>query len=258
MGQYADLSVDQIQKAGNVAKEQKAAGNVAATREVQGAVAGTQPSMVESYFAEESKKRKQSYALTDARDQTSQMQTAMKMQQENFDSAFKNERRLSAISKGADKQLLSAEKEFKFDSMGRKMLSERQLADWYTTRAATEEDWANYQQASEQMHERRMLVLTASYNKILQMEKQAYAAGAAALDRDTQTAIARAKADLSRKLEDQRKKAANSSVMISALGTVGTVAGGIVGTIVGKSPMAGAAGAAAGGMVGTAAGKALS
>jgi hypothetical protein len=244
MGQYADLSVDQIQKAGNIGKEQKAAGNVAASREVQSSInTATQPSMVQTFFEGESQRRKQNYALDDARTQTGQMKDVMAMQKTNFDNAYRNERRLDAISSGSSKALLAAEKQFKSDSMGRKILSERQLADWYATKAATEEDWANYQATSEQMHERRLMILTASYNKMIQAEKQAYAAGAAALDRDTQTAIAQAKAELTRKIQAQKNKGANSSALISGLSTVGTVVGSYWGPMGAMAGGAGGAGA---------------
>ncbi len=255
MGQYADISLDQVQQAQNISKEQKAAGNVGAVREVSHAVESQQPSMVKDFFAEESQKRRTSYALQDAQAQTNQMKTAMQMQRTNFDTGMKNERRLASLDASAAKTLLADEKQFKADSMGRKVLSERQLADWYNTRAATDEDWSNYQAASDQMHERRLAILAQSFKVLEQKEKQAYAMNAASLDRDTQTTIAQMKADLAKKIEDQKKKAANSSMMISALGTIGTVAGGAVGAMAGG--VGAPVGAAAGGLAGAAIGKAI-
>ena len=179
------------------------------------------------------------------KNETAKMKESLSLQQSKFDKNLAIENKLDKIEKGAKQRLVDAEMQFKEDSFGRKMLTERQLIDWANTKALGEQDWANFQQRTEQLHKRKIAMLEASFKKLEQLEIQAYKKDAAALDRQTREALAKAKANLERKLQKEKAKAANTSALISGMSTVGAVAGTAIG-----GPMGGAGGAVLGTVTG--------
>jgi hypothetical protein len=192
------------------------------------------------------------YALREMRDQTANMKQAMKYQRSNFDEGLKQQRSLSAIDASAKTELFDKEIQFKRDAQGRKILSERQLADWMIQKQATEEDFKNFEQRTSQLHQRKIQLLQAAYAKIEQAEKQAYQLGKGALDKETTLAITEKKRALDEKIRKAKQKAANRSSIITG---AFTVAGAVVGGVVGG--MAGGVGAAPGAAVGASAGSGL-
>lgn len=190
------------------------------------------------------------YALKQMRDQTANMKEAVKYQKSNFDEGLKQQRSLAAIDSAAKNELFDKELQFKRDSQGRKLLSERQLADWMMQKQATEEDFKNFEQRTSQLHQRKMQLLQTAYAKIEQAEKQAYQINKGALDKETTLIIAGKKKALEEKIRKAKTKAANQGSIITGAFTVaGAVAGGIYG---------GPAGAVAGASVGQGAGSAVS
>jgi hypothetical protein len=189
-----------------------------------GAMAQAQgPESVQKFFEKERNTSRRAAALDEAKAQTQTMKKAMNLQATNFDESLKNQRRLYNLDKNATQTLVNEEKQFQLDAAGRKFLSERQMADWFATKAQGEEDWAGYQQRTTQLHERKLQILQAAYKQLEMKETQLYQAGAAAQDRDTREFLARAKSSLEAKIRKAQAKAANSSAIIGALSTATTV-----------------------------------
>ncbi len=228
-----------------------------AKAQVEAQLAGGQASAVEGYFQDQKQIAHREAKLSEVKAQTDQMKKAMKLQGDNFDETLSHQRRLESLDAGTTKILLEEEKRFKLDSAGRKMLSERQIADWYNTKAATEEDWQGFQQRQQQLHDRKIQVLQVAYNRIsIELEKE-YKEGAASLDRQTREYLTRAKAALNDKIRKEKTKAANAAAMTGALSTMGSLAGGAAGAVFTMSPWGAAGGAAAGGLAGAALGNAI-
>lgn len=191
-------------------------------------------------------------ALEEARSQTQRMKDSMKYRQANFDEGLKLQRQLSGIDEGAKREMFDQSTQFNRDSAGRKFLSERQLADWMIQKQATEEDFKNFDQRSEQLHARRSQMLQAAYQKIIQAEKQAAQLGSDEKSRQTQMYIAQKKKEAEDKIRKQQQKSSNRSAIITG---AFTVAGAVVGGVVGG--MAGGVGAAPGAALGASAGSSL-
>lgn len=214
-----------------------------------------QSGTVESFFAEERAKTRQQVALEEARATTAQMKTASDMKNRLFDKSLANERALESLDARAKQELLAAEKNFKYDSLGRKILTERQLSDWYSTKAQREEDWQGFSQRQQQLHDRKIQMLQTAYKKIEEAEKNAYATFGAELSRSVKTSIVNAKAALNKKIAKAKANAAKSAAMTSALGTAGAAIGGIAGGVMGAA--AGGVGAAPGAAIGAGIGGAI-
>jgi hypothetical protein len=255
---FGNIDFNSVQAGQRFQTEQAAAGNVAAERQVGAALTEQKTGAVAGFFREEQQKTQQQVAVDEARTQTAHAKRGMQLQRENFDTGLANNRRLEKMDSAASQELLGREKQIQLDSFGRKQLSERQLADWYTTRAASEEDWSGYQQRTQQLHDRKLMILKASYAKIEQAEKQVYAKGQQDMEQDLLTELAKRKKEANDKILKQQAKSANRSAMISTLSTVGAVVGGVVASVY-TLGAGGAAGAAAGGaLAGGLAGAALS
>lgn len=169
---------------------------------------------------------RQKDALAGMQQQMSNMRRAAGYQKSNFDEGLKLERDLSAISKDAKQELYDKQLEFKRDSAGRKMLSERQLADWMLTKAAGEEDLKNFEQRSQQLHSRKLQLMQAAYAKISQTEKQLAQRGSDLRARQLKLEIAAAKAAAEEKIRKQKAKKGAMGMMVKG---AFTVAGAIVG-----------------------------
>ncbi len=195
-------------------------------------------------------------ALEEARGQTQRMKDSIKYRQANFDEGLKLQRQLSGIDEGAKREMFDQSTQFNRDSAGRKFLSERQLADWMIQKQATEEDFKNFDQRSEQLHARRSQMLQAAYQKIIQAEKQAAQLGSDEKSRQTQMYIAQKKKEAEDKIRKQQQKSGNRSAIITGAFTVaGAVVGGIWNMGAG-APAGAAAGAMLGSKVGEMAGSA--
>lgn len=238
---YSDIKFDDVTAGAAFQKQQEAAGNVAASQQMAAAQAQAQgPESVTKFFEKEKQSTRRTAALEEARAQTQTMQKAMDLQANNFDTALKNQRRLASMDKDATQKLVTEEKNFQIDAAGRKFLSERQMADWFSTKAQGEEDWAGYSQRVQQLHERKIQMLQVAYKQLEQKESQLAQAGAAAASQATRVYLARAKASLDAKIRAAQAKAANSGAIISALSTAATIAVGVT-----VNPYAGAAAGAA-------------
>jgi len=201
-------------------------------------------------FQKYHKQQEQATALKSAQEKTKLAKDLMSKQKGTFDLAMDNQRRMAKLGSDAKNELLDMELQFNKDAAGNKYLSDRQILDWYATRARSEEEWKDLEQNMKQQYMRKAELMKAVKAKIIQAEKQAYARGAQALDQETRKYIAEAKANADRKAREAANKAANSAAIIGAMTTIGSVAGGLAGSFL--MPGGGtAAGAAAGGALGT-------
>jgi hypothetical protein len=197
------------------------------------------------FFDNEASKQKSTAALAEAQKQTKNMKDAMQFKNANFDSALRDAHVLDSLQAGAKQQLVDAKIQFSRDAQGRKLMSESQMQDWMLTKAKSEEDWKNYAQRSQQLHDRKIMLLQAAKNKIEQAEQESYQILNQKTRQNTQEDLARYKADVEKKVAKAKQTSANNSAII---GGVFTVAGAVVGSIV---PGAGtAAGAMVGGALG--------
>ena len=233
--QFGDVNFGELAAGEQFQKESASSGNVAAERATGAALTSAGTGAVEGFFQEEKAKTARQMAADEARTQTEHMKRSMTLQKENFDTSLRNERRLAGMDAAASKALLGTEKQIKEDSFGRKMLSENQLADWYATRATSEEDWANYNARSTQLHERKVMILKASYAKIEQAERQAFAKWGQQVDQELMTTLAEKKSIMEKKIQSAQIAAANRSAMISTMGGIAStvVSGYISGKLVG-------------------------
>jgi hypothetical protein len=227
---YGDVKFDDVTAGAAFQNEQEASGNVAASQQMASAMAQAQgPESVQKFFEKERNTSRRAAALDEAKAQTQTMKKAMNLQATNFDESLKNQRRLYNLDKNATQTLVEGEKQFQLDAAGRKFLSERQMADWFATKAQGEEDWAGYQQRTTQLHERKLQILQAAYKQLEMKETQLYQAGAAAQDRDTREFLARAKSSLEAKIRKAQAQSANSTAIIGALSTAATIVGTVYG-----------------------------
>lgn len=234
-----------------------ASGDVMGQRELQRGVTQAQAEVApKDFFTKLGQERKTQSALAESQVMKTDLRKINDMQNNNFDNSLKYERQLSRINSEVSNTLVNEQKRVQLDSMGRKMLSERQLQDWYSTKVGNEEEWKNFEMRTNQLHERKIQILKRSHDLMIEAERNLYATFAAGLDRDTKATLAEKKNALEVKLRKAKADAANSSALASGLGTVGGIAGGAVAAWF-SGGTATPAGYAAGTVIGTGVGTVL-
>lgn len=180
-----------------------------------------------------------------------------------------NVQKLAAVSEEAKQEMYDSRRQFAEDELGRKFTNDRQLSDYARLRSKTDQDWADYQQRTEQLYQRKNQMLNTAYTKLatqLEYENRAInqlqdQLGKKDLTQDQQDAqrailqkrltqkqeLERASAELQKSMARDKAKAANRQAMFQA---GGTIVGAAVGTAFG-GPVGGAIGASAGGAVGS-------
>lgn len=209
----------------------------AATAQVGTAVAKTAAQDVGEAVSKANVALQRERQLTDAKRRTGQMREAMGQQKKAFTLGQENERKLAGLDASVRQELFDNSMQFMKDKAGQSYLNERQLLDWYATKARDENEMAELTQAMQQQYQRKAAMMKAVLAKIQQAEAQAYATDKSAIDKDTQRYIAQAKANARRKASEAANKAKNTQAMIGALSTigmgVGAAAGGPLGAMVG-------------------------
>lgn len=156
------------------------------------------------------------------------------------------ENSLAALSMTTKQQMFDATMQFEQDELGRTIFNERQLLDYAISKAKDVEDLQNYEQTVGQMSERRMRLLQAAQAKIQQELQQAYQMEENELTQEHKLGLARAKAALEAKMQQEKADAANRAAMFNG---IFTIAGGVAGAII-AGPGGYAGGAAAGASIG--------
>ena len=157
------------------------------------------------------------------------------------------ENSLAALSMTTKQQMFDATMQFEQDELGRTIFNERQLLDYAISKAKDVEDLQNYEQTVGQMSERRMRLLQAAQAKIQQELQQAYQMEENELTQEHKLGLARAKAALEAKMQQEKADAANRAAMFNG---IFTIAGGVAGAII-AGPGGYAVGAAAGASIGS-------
>jgi len=215
-------------------------------KESQAEVKGFEKS--QRFFDEMRQEQRVANTTANLRSQTAHMKKAIQVKNENFDTKLQNERRLEKLNSKAKNQLVDAQIKFQEDSFGRRYLQERQIQDWYNTKARSEQEWQDFKMKQEMYHTRKLQVLQQSYRVLEKAERQAYAEGKLQEDQKLQERLAIRKKQIEQKIAQEKQDAANRSSLTSGLFTV---AGAIVGAFVTKTPAGAAGGAAVGGQVGS-------
>lgn len=160
--------------------------------------------------------------------------------------------RLSDISNEAKTELLDKQLEFQEAEGGRKLMNQRQLADWAALNARNEEEFKNYAQAAQQAHERKLQYWNTVHKKLTQSLESGYVAGKKRLDAESQKELLRIKRSVEKRIAQYQNEAAVDMAKWQAIGTIGGAVAG--GAFTAGSPAGIAVGAAAGGAAGSMAG----
>lgn len=163
------------------------------------------------------------------------------------------ERQFANINEQAKREMFDNRLEFQKDEQGRAFMNERQLADYAATHARDQNQFQNYQQSSEHLHDRQTQLLEAGYNKLTQELEFQNSLSNQKQDQQLKLRLEQARKDLENKIAKEKARKANRAGKFQAVGTVvGAVAGGVIGSAV---PVVGtAAGAVVGASVGGALG----
>lgn len=230
-----------------------AEGNVGGAREVERelttAKAATAP---QDFFSKLGRERSLKAASVESNALKADLGRITDLQKNNFDNSLKFERKLSNLNAAAATTLVKETKQLQLDSMGRKIMNERQLQDWYSTKVASEEAWHGFEARVSQLHERKMQILKRSYEVMEAAENAAYAKYAGSIDQNTKRILAEKKQAIEAQMRQAERDAANSSALASGLGQVFGAVGGAVG-----GAYFGPGGAAAGSVGGSALGAGL-
>jgi hypothetical protein len=170
------------------------------------------------------------------------------------DNSMDNVQRLANISESAKRDLYDKQMSFQKDEDGRMMFNERQLIDYARSNAETEEQFQNYAQTADQIHDKKIQVLEAAYAKLDEQLKFEYAKNKQDQDQGLTLKLDKMKRDMEKKIrEDKTRRANNQQAWKSGGQIVGAVIGGIYGGPTGAAA-GGQAGGAAGGAIGSAQG----
>lgn len=143
-------------------------------------------------------------------------------QKESLDQAS----RLAALDANAKKELFDNQLQFKKDEANRTLFNERQLADYKAMTASRAEDFKNWSQRSQQMHDRNVQVLQTVSAKLSEAIQQQYALGKQKQDQALTQELVQLKRDNDIRLAKAQANAANTASMWGALGSAAMVAGG--------------------------------
>jgi hypothetical protein len=157
--------------------------------------------------------------------------------------------RLAKLDAKAKTELFDRELTFKKDAANQTFFSERQLADYKRSAAASDEQLKNWANTAQNYHKRNLASLETIYKNLSQIEENNYRVGKQQLDQAARKEIEQLKIDTARRIQSAKNKAANSVTRWQAIGTIG---GAAIGSIIpGAGTVAGATlGASVGGALG--------
>jgi len=166
----------------------------------------------------------------------------------------KQEQQLQQLNSQVKTNLYDRAMKFEKDELGRTKWKTGQLMDYALKKTQRAQDYRKLEQSVGQMQRRRTQLLKISQAKIEQALKQEFEKTEVARDRDLTDRLTKAKAEIQRKIEEDKARAAESAAKWGAGGQIiGVVLGAAIGTMI--VPGAGTAlGAQIGGSLGGAAG----
>lgn len=229
------------------AQQQLAQAGMAQTESLAGRQASQQLSTQQQNLAA----RKQ---ITQAQIDQAQRLNSMGIDQDNRLNFLSNNQRQQLASLGQDLQgkLFDAQTRFARNEQGRKFNNERQMMDYTVASAKSNEEMMNKLQSMQQMSERKIKLLEISQAKLQEALNRGYLSEKQKLDNASKQRIAQYIADMKKKMEKEKRKAAARGQMISGIATM-AVGGALMYASAGTaSPIA--AGIIAGGAAQTASG----
>lgn len=173
----------------------------------------------------------------------------------------KQEQQLQQLNSQVKANLYDKAMKFEKDELNRTMWKTSQLMDYAVRKTQRAQDYRNLEQRVGMMQKRRTTLLRVAQAKIEQSLKQEFEKTEAARDRDLTDRLMKARADVARKIQDNKNKAAEQSaawigggqILGQVIGTIvggAIIAGGVIGSAGTATPAAIAAGAYVGGEVG--------
>lgn len=160
----------------------------------------------------------------------------------------KQEQQLQQLNSTVKANLYDKAMQFEKDEVGRTIWKTSQLMDYALRKTQRAQDYRNLEQQVGMLQKRRLTMLRVSQAKIEQSLKQEFEKSEALRDQELTARLKTAQAEIERKLEEAKNRAAEESAQW-------IVGGEIVGAVIGA--IAGPAGAYVGGKIGGAIGGAL-
>lgn len=172
----------------------------------------------------------------------------------------KQEQQLQQLNSQVKANLYDRAMKFEKDELGRTKWKTSQLMDYALKKTQRAQDYRKLEQSVGQMQRRRTQLLKISQAKIEQALKQEFEKTEVARDRDLTDRLTKARAEIQRKIEEDKARAAESAAKWTAGGQIfGTILGVAAGAVLAlpTGGMSVAAGAALGASIGSAAGGAI-
>lgn len=175
------------------------------------------------------------------------------IQRETQERQFQGQQRLARVSEAAKQEVFDSRLKITQANQEFEFLNTRNLADFAILRGVTDQQFQDYQQASEQAYDRSIQIMQHSYDLLRAEMQRAHQAG----EQEKAQELEKHLLELQRDAQDKaEKKSAFGNIISSVLQVGGAVAGGIVGAAGG--PAGAAVGASIGGSIGGAVGGAAS
>ncbi len=162
-----------------------------------------------------------------------------------------NVQRLASLSESAKRELYDQQMQFQKDQNGRVIFNEKQIQDAARLTARSDEEYNNFAQQSDQLHQRKIQVLEATQAILEEQIQQGFAQDGQKLDQNNAIEVQRIRDDIAKKIAKAKAKKSNNK---AAWTTGGTIVGGVVGGVFG-GPAGAVVGASVGGAVGGAVGE---
>lgn len=155
--------------------------------------------------------------------------TMFGLQQGARQQEMQNAQRLAGISEEAKQTIFDQRKQFAKDEMGRTFLNERQLADYAKLKSKSDQDYQNYAQTADQVHQKSQMLNEAAYRKLTQSLENDYELQKMGLDQNQILELHQLKKQAEISQQKARAKAANNRTMWSAgLGVAGAATGAVL------------------------------
>lgn len=163
----------------------------------------------------------------------------------------KQEQQLQQLNSQVKANLYDKAMKFEKDELNRTMWKTSQLMDYAVRKTQRAQDYRNLEQRVGTMQKRRTTMLRVAQAKIEQSLKQEFDKTEATRDKELTDRLMKARAEVAKKIQDNKNKAAEQS---AAWISGGEIVGAVIGAMI---PGAGLAGAYVGGKIGGAIGAAL-
>lgn len=150
------------------------------------------------------------------------------------------------LNQDMKKKMYDETMKFQTDELGRTKFNEMQLADYYRSKAVSQEQFKNYSQKATQASKRNLEMMNKAHELVVEDLNNKYNEAKAKGDFETMKAIQQSKFDADQAMQREVNRDKNNAAVWTA---GGMVAGGTAGAILG-GPQGAQAGASGGGALG--------